>query len=245
MALRSSVIHHMFFLSMLFCSVGCTSDKNEGPRSALDTLAEISKAKQSGGAAPPAGTGTKASLSAEGQSPVKSVGSFKVKLQATTGDIVIHVHRDWAPVGAHRFYELVKAGFYDECRFFRVIPNFMVQFGISGDPQAQRRWDQNIQDDPVIKSNEKGYVTFATAGPNTRTTQVFINYKNNANLDRQGFAPFGEVIEGMQNAEAIFAEYLEEPDQGQITKRGNEYLNSKYPRLDYIKKAEIIEETEE
>ena len=123
---------------------------------------------------------------------------FKVKFETSTGDFIVEVHREWAPIGAERFYQLVKSGFYDECRFFRVVPGFMVQFGINGDPGVQRQWENNITDDPVVKSNTRGFVTFATSGPNSRTTQIFINFGDNESLDGQGFAPFGEVIEGME-----------------------------------------------
>jgi len=136
----------------------------------------------------------------------------------------------------------VKSGYYDECRFFRVMPGFMVQLGISGDPATQQKWDRNLKDDPVTQSNKKGYVTFATAGPNSRTTQIFINYANNKSLDSQGFSPFGEVIEGMHNAEGIYSGYGEMPDQGQITNVGNSYLERAYPDLDYVKTATIIED---
>src|SRR5215471_18107544 len=131
--------------------------------------------------------------------------SYKVNLDTTKGPIVITVHRDWAPLAADRFYNLVKNGFYDEARFFRVVPNFMVQFGINGDPAVAAPWQNaSIKDDPSTgHSNTKGFVSFATRGPNTRTTQIFINYANNAGLDKQGFTPFGEVTTGMDVVEKI------------------------------------------
>ena len=174
-----------------------------------------------------------------------TAGTFRVKFESTAGDFVVEVHRDWAPLGAERFYQLVRSGFYDDCRFFRVVPNFMVQFGISGDPSQQRQWERNLSDDPVIKSNKKGFVTFATSGKNSRTTQIFINYKGNETLDSQGFTPFGEVVEGMHNVEGIYSGYGEQPDQGQITNVGNSYLKRAFPDLDYVKKATVIEETAE
>ena len=144
--------------------------------------------------------------------------------------------------GAARFKELVENGFYNECRFFRVVPNFMVQFGINGDPEVQARWRYNsILDDPVKRSNVRGTVTFATSGPDSRSTQVFVNFKNNSFLDQQGFSPFGEVIEGMGAVEAINSEYGETPDQGAIQRQGNAYLNREFPKLDSIKTARIIE----
>jgi cyclophilin family peptidyl-prolyl cis-trans isomerase len=169
---------------------------------------------------------------------------YQVKLETTKGDIVIEVTRRWSPRGADRFHELVKAGFYDGCRFFRVVPDFMVQFGITGDPEVQAKWrDANIKDDPVVEKNNRGYVTFAKSGlPNSRSTQVFINFKNNNFLDNQGFAPFGKVIKGMDVADSIFAGYRELPDQGQIQERGNAYLKEEFPKLDFIQKATIVED---
>ena len=173
--------------------------------------------------------------------------TYQVKFETTAGDFVVDVTRDWAPKGADRFYEAVKAGFYNDCRFFRVVPNFMVQFGINGNPEVQQKWrTANIADDPVKKSNTRGMITFATSGPNSRTTQVFINYKDNSFLDRQGFAPFGKVSdEGMKVVDKINAEYGEKPDQGSIQRQGNEYLKENFPKLDYIKKAAIVEKKKE
>ncbi len=165
---------------------------------------------------------------------------YKVNFDTSAGAFIVEVHRDWAPHGADRFYNLVKNGFYDQARFFRVVPHFMVQFGINGNPAIQANWvNANIQDDPVKESNKRGYITFATRGPNTRTTQVFINFANNASLDRQGFAPFGQVISGMDVVDKINAQYGEQPNQGQIQSGGNTYLNKDFPKLDYVKKATI------
>jgi peptidyl-prolyl cis-trans isomerase A (cyclophilin A) len=166
--------------------------------------------------------------------------SYKAKFDTSKGPFVVEVHRDWAPKGADRFYNLVKNGFFDDTRFFRVVPDFMVQFGINGDPNIQKNWQNaNITDDPVKQSNKRGYVTFATRGPNTRTTQMFINFKDNAGLDRQGFAPFGEVVTGMDIVDKITSQYGEKPNQGSIQAEGNAYLNKEFPKLDYIKKATI------
>jgi peptidyl-prolyl cis-trans isomerase A (cyclophilin A) len=174
--------------------------------------------------------------------PASAGESFKVKLETNQGDIVILVHTDWAPKGAARFRELVQGQFYDGCRFFRVVPNFVVQFGLNGDPKVSARWRSRvIPDDPVRHSNKKMTVTFATGGPNTRTTQLFINLKDNSELDTRGFSPFGEVVEGMHVVEGINSEYREQPDQGRIQTEGNEYLNGHFPRLDYIKSAKIVE----
>jgi peptidyl-prolyl cis-trans isomerase A (cyclophilin A) len=172
--------------------------------------------------------------------------SYKVKFDTTKGAFVIQVTRAWAPNGADRFYNLVKNGFYDNVRFFRVISGFMVQFGINGDPQLSARWRQaQIKDDAVTQSNKRGMITFATAGPNTRTTQVFINFADNTNLDGMGFAPFGRIVSGMNVVDALNAEYGEGaprgrgPDQGKLQSEGNAYLAREFARMDYIKKATI------
>ena len=171
----------------------------------------------------------------------KAPDTFKARFDTSKGVFVIEVHRDWSPLGADRFYNLVKLGFFDDCRFFRVVPNFMVQFGINGTPPVQAVWrNSNIKDDPAGKqSNQKGYVSFATAGPNTRTTQVFVNFNDNAFLDKQGFTPFGQVTTGMDVVEKITSQYGEKPNQGSIQNDGNKYLAAEFPQLDYIKKATI------
>jgi peptidyl-prolyl cis-trans isomerase A (cyclophilin A) len=170
----------------------------------------------------------------------KAPAVYQAKFDTSKGPFVIEVHRDWGPQGADRFYNLVKNGFFDNARFFRVIEGFMVQFGINGDPQIQQVWrNANIQDDPVKQSNKKGYITFANAGANTRSTQVFINFKDNAFLDSQRFAPFGEVVSGMDNVEKITSQYGEKPNQGSIQSEGNAYLKAQFPKLDYVKKATI------
>jgi peptidyl-prolyl cis-trans isomerase A (cyclophilin A) len=172
--------------------------------------------------------------------------TYKVNFDTSKGTFVIEVHRDWAPNGADRFYNLVKNGFYDDARFFRVISGFMVQFGVNGDPKVSAPWRQaRIKDDPVTQTNARGMITFATAGPNTRTTQVFINFGDNGMLDRQGFAPFGKVVSGMNVVDALYAGYGEGapsgrgPEQGRIQQEGNAYLTKDFPQLDYIKKATI------
>jgi peptidyl-prolyl cis-trans isomerase A (cyclophilin A) len=166
--------------------------------------------------------------------------TYKAKFDTSKGAFVVEVHRDWAPKGADRFYNLVKNGFFDDGRFFRVVPDFMVQFGIHGDPAIQKNWaNANIQDDPKGQSNKKGFVTFATRGPNTRTTQVFVNFKDNSFLDAQGFTPFGQVVSGMEIVEKINSQYGEKPNQGMIQSEGNAYLNKDFPKLDFVKKATI------
>lgn len=171
----------------------------------------------------------------------KAPAMFNAKFDTSVGTFVIQVHRDWAPIGADRFYNLVKSGFFDDCRFFRVVPNFMVQFGINGDPAVQRNWkDASIKDESVKESNAPGYITFAKSSlPNSRTTQVFINFKDNSGLNGQGFAPFGKVTVGMDVVNKIYSGYGEQPDQGQIQAQGNAYLGKSFPKLDYIKKATI------
>jgi len=176
----------------------------------------------------------------------RAPATFSARFKTTKGSFVVKVKRSWAPKGADRFYNLVKNGFYDDCRFFRVVPNFMVQFGINGDPATMARWrDAPINDDPVTQSNKRGYITFATAGPNTRTTQVFINFVDNGNLDSMGFAPFGRVVSGIEVVDALNAEYGEGaprgrgPDQGRLQREGNAYLAKEFPRMDFVKKATI------
>lgn len=164
-----------------------------------------------------------------------------VTFETSQGKIVLELYPEWSPLGVQRVQELVEAGFYDECRFFRVVPDFMVQFGINGNPEMNAKWaDKNLRDEPVKVSNRPGYVTFAKTGaPNSRSTQLFINYGDNAGLDRQGFSPIGKVVEGMDIALKINAQYGESPDQGQMKYDGNAYLQAQFPKLDYIVKASI------
>jgi len=171
----------------------------------------------------------------------KAPATFNVKFDTSAGTIVVEVHRDWAPNGADRFYNLVKNGFYNNCRFFRVVPNFMVQWGINGDPNIQKHWEEaNIKDDLVKQSNTRGYITYAqSSAPNSRSTQLFINFKDNSFLDNQKFAPFGKVISGMDVVDKINSTYGEKPDQSVIQTQGNAYLNKNFPKLDYIKTATI------
>lgn len=179
--------------------------------------------------------------------PDKVPEKFQVRLDTSKGNVLIEVTRAWSPNGAARFYDAVKAGFYDECRFFRVVPDFVVQWGINGDPKVQAKWrDANFQDDVVPAkeraSNKRGYVTFAKSGrPHSRTTQLFINYSDNSRLDQLGFTPFGKVIEGMDVVDKITAKYGERPDQGAIQQEGNAYLQAEFPDLDFIKKATLVE----
>jgi peptidyl-prolyl cis-trans isomerase A (cyclophilin A) len=166
---------------------------------------------------------------------------FEVKFVTTKGDFVVQVDREWAPLGADRFYNLVKHGFFTNAAFFRVVPNFIVQFGLSADPAVNKVWRAaNIPDDKVTQSNRPGTLVFATAGPNTRTTQLFLNFGNNTFLDSQGFSPFGHVLSGMDVVQKIYAGYGEQPDQGAITTQGKPYLDKNFPNIDMIKSANIV-----
>ncbi len=173
---------------------------------------------------------------------------YRAKFATSKGDFVIEVHRDWAPVGADRFFNLVKYGYYNDTRFFRVVKGFMAQIGISGRPELNTIWrEQRIADDPPKKSNLRGFVSFATAGPGTRTTQFFINYADsNSRLDTMGFAPFGQVVSGMEVVDALYGDYGEGapqgrgPNQGRIQNEGNAYLLRDFPQLDYVKEATIL-----
>ena len=177
----------------------------------------------------------------------KAPDTFKAKFETSKGNFTVTVTREWAPNGADRFYNLVKNGYFDDTRFFRVITGFMVQFGINGDPALNNVWQPaRIQDDPVKQSNKRSFITFATGGPNTRTTQLFINFKDNAGLDGQGFSPFGQVTDGMDVVDKINPEYGEGapggrgPNQGRLQSEGNAYLAKEYPNMDFIKHASIV-----
>ncbi len=166
---------------------------------------------------------------------------YKVRLNTTKGDVEIEVHRAWAPLGADRFYNLAKNGYFSNAAFFRVMPNFIVQFGMAANPAIGKVWqDAHIKDDPRTQSNKRGYVVFATAGPNTRSNQLFINLADNAFLDSQGFSPFGVVTEGMAVVDQIYSGYGDTPDQGQILAQGKAYLDKNFPKLDYIKSATVL-----
>lgn len=180
----------------------------------------------------------------------KAPDVYEVKFETTKGDFVIQVTRAWAPLGADRFYNLAANKFFDDASFFRVLSGFVVQFGLHADPQVSNVWrSASLKDDPVTQSNRPGYITFATAGPNTRTTQVFVNLGNNAQLDSMGFAPFGLVTQGMDVVKQLYSGYGEGapsgrgPDQGAVSSQGKPYLDKNYPKLDSIKTATIISPT--
>ncbi|MBX3179781.1 MAG: peptidylprolyl isomerase [Candidatus Hydrogenedentes bacterium] len=167
---------------------------------------------------------------------------FHVKFETTAGPFVVASHQSWAPLGHARFFELCQDDFFNDSGFFRVVPGFVVQFGLASEPKLTAQYrSANLRDDPVRKSNQRGKITFATSGPNSRTTQLFINYGDNANLDGMGFSPFGEVVAGMENVEKINAEYGEQPRQDRITSQGTRYLRDEFPNLDFIKRAVLVE----
>jgi len=209
----------------------------------LEKAAEVQKQLDSdAAAAAPAGEKEKSVKEPAATEAKPDANVFKVKFETSAGDFVVEVHRDWAPLGAQRVEELVKANYYDGNRFFRVLPGSVVQFGLNGDPKVTAEWEKKwFKDDPVKQSNAPATLTFATGGPNTRTTQLFINLGNNGRLDGMGFSPFGKVVEGFDVAKKINSEYRERPDQGRITAEGNPYLERMFPRLDYIKTARIVE----
>lgn len=173
----------------------------------------------------------------------KAPETFKAQFVTTKGNFTVEVTRSLAPNGADRFYNLVRSGFFTDIAFFRVVPGFMVQFGIHGDPAVSAKWrEANLTDDAVKTSNVRGTLTFATAGPNTRTTQLFINFGNNGGLDGQGFSPFGKVVDGMEVVDKINSDSGENPNQGAIQQAGNAYLKKEFTNLDYIKSASLAAE---
>jgi peptidyl-prolyl cis-trans isomerase A (cyclophilin A) len=171
---------------------------------------------------------------------VTAPATFKVDFDTTKGHVIVEISRALAPIGVDRFYNLVQAKYFDGARFFRVVPGFVVQFGLAADPDTISMWDQPIPDDPVLTSNRRGTITFATAGPGTRTTQLFINVGSNERLDAQHFSPFGKVVEGMDNVDALYSGDGEKPQQDSIKEKGNAYLEKEFPKLDYIKTARVL-----
>ena len=194
-------------------------------------------------AVPAAGAALLDPSRATGRSPDR----YRVRFVTTKGPFVVEVTRAWAPRGADRFFNLVRAGYYDDVAFFRVIEGFMVQFGINGDPRVNAAWQvAHFPDDPVTQSNRRGMVTYAMAGPGTRTTQVFINFRDNQGLDGQGFAPFGRVIEGLPVVDSLYSGYGEGapqgvgPDQGRAQGEGNAYLRGSFPKMDFVRTARVL-----
>ena len=179
----------------------------------------------------------------------QSPGLFRVKIETTAGNFVIQAHRDWSPHGADRFYQLVRDGYYDNSRFFRVVPGRWVQFGISGNPHTAQKWrHQTIPDDPLLQHNTRGFVAFANTGPDTRSTQVYINTGDNSRNDKEkGFAPFGQVVEGMDTVDKLYGEYGEQAGGGMraghqdaMFAGGNAYLDREFPKLDKLMRASVI-----
>ena len=222
---------------LILTAVACTANKQETAPAAPETPAQTSAVKE---------TNNMQALLDPQSANLTAPAAFKVKFKTTKGDFTVEVTRAWAPLGADRFYNLVKIGYFSDMAFFRVVDGFMVQFGIHGDPAVNAKWrGARIQDDPVTQSNNTGYVTYAMAGPNTRTTQLFINFGNNAGLDSQGFSPFGKVSEGMNVVESIYSGYGDAaprgmgPDQGRAQMEGNAYLKKDFPKMDFILSAAV------
>jgi len=240
--MRSIARNIVLIVLVLLLVPACSKREEPAPETtAPETVQPAPPAAGAPGAANPA-------LMDPTQATEQAPPVYRVKFETTKGDVIIQVNRAWAPLGADRFYNLVKIGYLNDNAFFRVIPGFMVQFGINGNPEANRAWKQSeIADDPVTQSNRRGYLTFATAGPNSRTTQLFINFQDNStSLDGQGFAPIGQVVEGMSVVDSVYSGYGEGapngtgPDQRFIQAGGNKYLRKDFPNLDYIKTATIM-----
>lgn len=232
-------------------AAGCRRTESPAPSSspaaAVAPAAEPTAPPTAATAPPKAAAAPAAGLSDPSRAAARAPARFKVRFDTTKGPFVVEVTRTWAPHGADRFYSLVRAGYYDDVAFFRVIGDFMVQFGIHGDPAVNAVWRQaRIPDDPVVQSNRRGMLTFATAGPDTRTTQIFINFKDNTGLDAQGFAPFGSVVEGLSVVDSLYSGYGEGapsgmgPNQGRAQAEGNAYLRGSFPRLDFVKTARVV-----
>src|SRR5580704_6111358 len=236
------------FAALLLVVAACGS----GPTMAITPVDAPTSVASAPSAAPPRPTIAAVHHAASELDPALATAhapeAFAVLFTTTQGDFVIEVHRAWAPKGADRFYNLARLGFFDDTRFFRAIEGFMVQFGIPGDPKVAAKWrDANIPDDPVTQSNLRGYVTFAQTGrPNSRTTQVFVDYRNNTRLDSAGFTPFGKVIQGMDVVDSLYKGYGEGapdgdgPNQSLIQSQGNEYLDREFPKLDRILSTQIL-----
>ena len=240
----------------LLALAACAKSEPAPPAPATAAPAPTAAAAATAAAHAPATAAPAAAAPRSGDAPIfhpekataKAPEKFKAKFATTKGDFVIEVTRAFAPNGADRFYNLVKLGFYDGVRFFRVVDGFMVQFGVSPDPAVNGAWyNAYIPDDPVVKSNTRGFVTFAMAGEGTRTTQVFINFVDkNKRLDAMGFAPFGQVVEGMKVVDALYKGYGEMaprgkgPDASRASREGEAYLAKEFPALDKIKSAKFL-----
>ncbi|MBM4183462.1 MAG: peptidylprolyl isomerase [Gemmatimonadetes bacterium] len=247
--MRSRVQRFGLGLAIVLASA-CGGESGEAPPPAESTPAasEPAAAQEASPStsSTPAPSGAPAAPSAPATLEVPA--SYRIQFETSKGNFVVQVDRSSAPNGADRFFRLVTEGFYDDVRFFRVLSGFMAQFGINGDPEVTARWRaQPIQDDPVVGSNSRGTITFAkTNQANSRTSQVFINLVDNANLDGMGFAPFGRVVEGMDVVDQLYAGYGEGapqgngPAQGQIVSQGNAYLTQSFPLLDHVVRARVV-----
>lgn len=232
----------MFRLSLIpACSflfiVGCTSGTDDTLPPTLRALNELDDSERK----------PNVSLSPESKATPQSElvpksGIYQVEFITTVGKFLVEVNREWAPIGAERFHNLVTDKFFDDTAFFRVVPNFVVQFGLAADPAQNDKWARSLDDERVIQSNDRGFLTFAKGGPNSRTTQVFINFRQNTRLDNMGFPAFGKVIEGMEVVDKINAEYGEQPQQPMIKIQGNAYLSRHFPNLTYIQTARIVKD---
>jgi len=254
-------VHGTFLVALgfavAFAFTGCTGDADTADSSDEGGAAEVASSPADNEAPPEAEAGATGGAA---MNPLlnpsdpavneTAPASFRVRLNTSRGAIVLELHRDWSPAGVDRFYNLVRNGFYDGARFFRVIDGFIAQFGINGDPAIQSKWrGARMPDEPVVEGNTRGRLTYAKGDPNSRSTQLFINYRDNSRLDALGFSALGEVVEGMDVVDRLYSGYGEGggagstatgPDQGLIQRRGNDYLTSEFPRLDYIETAEII-----
>jgi peptidyl-prolyl cis-trans isomerase A (cyclophilin A) len=218
----------------LFAQPAATKSASKGTAASKGTVASKGPAK----------TAINPALLNPAALKAKAPDIFKAQFTTTKGDFIVEVHRDWAPIGADRFYNLVKNGFYNDCSFFRVLPGFVAQFGMSPSPAVNKAWQNaNIKDDQVKVGNKRGNLVFAAMQiPNSRTTQIFINFKDNSPLDAQGFAAFGTVIEGMDVVDRLYSGYGDNsgPDQGLISSEGKPYLDKNFPKLDSIKTARLL-----
>jgi peptidyl-prolyl cis-trans isomerase A (cyclophilin A) len=220
--------------SCLFAQPAATKSASKGTAASKGTVASKGPAK----------TAINPALLNPAALKAKAPDIFKAQFTTTKGDFIVEVHRDWAPIGADRFYNLVKNGFYNDCSFFRVLPGFVAQFGMSPSPAVNKAWQNaNIKDDQVKVGNKRGNLVFAAMQiPNSRTTQIFINFKDNSPLDAQGFAAFGTVIEGMDVVDRLYSGYGDNsgPDHGLISSEGKPYLDKNFPKLDSIKTARLL-----
>ncbi len=237
--MRSTLrVYSLLFSALVLISCSRTPE----PETVVEPDPGTSVSTQSAGAPTRAPS---AALTTPPAADERAPDEFTAVLTTTKGEITLRVHRAWSPKGADRFYTLVRLGYYDDVAFFRVITGFMAQVGIHGSPEVNAAWRmRRIEDDPVVQSNTRGRVSFATSGPNSRTTQFFINFGNNANLDGMGFSPFAEVVD-MTVVDSLYAGYGEGapggrgPSQGRMQSQGNTYLRAEFPELDYIRSASI------